>query len=83
MLVKNLAVEKYYLTGFNDPQSEITVRLIDLDRGIVIIEGDSVIDRIDSQIKGVMLGLAMAGYASIIQYTKERDGVTKLERKLK
>lgn len=83
MLVKNLAVEKYYLSGFNDPNSQITVKLVDLDRKLVILEGDSVIDRMDFQIKGIMLGLSMAGYASIIQYTKERDGVTKLERKLK
>nr|DAQ00311.1 MAG TPA: hypothetical protein [Caudoviricetes sp.] len=83
MLVKKIAIERVFEDGFDNKNSKITVSLIDLDRDIIIKTGDSVTDRMDFQIKGVILGLNMAGYQVVTESITEIDNITKLTRKVK
>ena len=83
MLVKKIAVERVFEDGFDNPSSKVKVSVIDLDRDVLIKTGDSVTDRIDFQIKGMILGLNMAGYQVITDSITEIDGITKQTRKVK
>lgn len=83
MLVKKIAVERVFEDGFDNPSSKVKVSVIDLDRDVLIKTGDSVTDRMDFQIKGMILGLNMAGYQVITDSITEIDGITKQTRKVK
>lgn len=83
MLIKTLKVVNRYETGFLDTSSNITVEIHDVDRGIKIIEGDLVRDQMNEVLRGIEIGINMAGYQVIVLPVEEVDSVTKAVRKLK
>lgn len=83
MLIKTLKVVNRYETGFLDTSSNITVEIYDVDRGVKIIEGDIVRDQMNEVLKGIKIGINMAGYQVVVLPVEEIDSVTKAVRKVK
>lgn len=83
MLVKTLKVINHYETGFLDNASKITVEVFDVDRGIKIMEGDMIHDQMNEVLKGIKVGINIAGYQVIFLPVEEHDEVTKAVRKVK
>lgn len=83
MLIKTLKVINHYESGFLDKSSKITVEIFDVDRNVKIIEGDIARDNMNEVLKGIKIGINMAGYQVAVLPIEEHDDLTKAVRKLK
>lgn len=83
MLIKTLKIIHRYDRGFNDELSNISVEIYDVDRNVKLLEGDYVREQMSAVIKGIKLGINIAGYQVEILPIEEYDEVTGLTRKVK
>ena len=71
MLVKNFEIRRRYLNGFgNQP---VIIEIYDLDRGLVIMTGDEIAEKMMARFEGMVTGVEMAGYIVNLERTIEID----------